>query len=202
MDAKVIGILATASFGAIIASIGYLIKIKREQRRATRTVLFYLLELHHLFSRFHFSVMLFPSHYAEICKAAFTKKGLPFTDVEAKLFSEVIEQTVRNSGVFRIDEFELEIAMPFTVALTELSREDPLLAYRLKGKESISKSTKLIQSYLLSATNDPQDKAAVKDSYPHIDDIFRQFVMNELVRSIHSVAWYCGILPQSSVISF
>src|SRR4030065_2050911 len=97
MDAKVLGLLGTA-LSALIAAIGYYAKTKHERRRATRTVLYYLLELYHLTSKMQFCVKQFPAKYAEECTVALNARGLSFTEVEAKLLRDAMEHLIRDIG--------------------------------------------------------------------------------------------------------
>lgn len=194
MDAKIIGLLGTA-LSALIAALGYYAKTKHERQRATRTVLFYLLELHHLLSRIQFSVTQFPSEYAEKCRSVLHKKGLPFTDVEAKVLGDALEPLVRQMALSEMDQLASEVVEPFTRTLAELSREDPLLAFQLKGKESITKASKLVRTFVPDGMNEGHGDAAhpITEAFlSNIDDFIRQITVNELASAIRSVAWRCG----------
>jgi hypothetical protein len=196
MDAKVLGLLGTA-LSALIAAIGYYTKTKHERRRATRTVLYYLLELHHLPSRIQFGVKRFPAEYAERCKAALNGRGLPFTDVEATVLGTAIEQLVRHMALSELDQLSTELTDPFTRALADLSKEDPLLAFQLKGKESISTASKSVRSLVANLTkDDPSESSrfATDAILADLDDFARTVAVKELAGSIRAVAWRCGFI--------
>lgn len=196
MDAKVLGLLGTALSG-LIAAIGYYVKTKHERRRSTRTVLYYLLELYHLTSKMQYGVKKFPAKYVEKCREALNARGLPFTEVEAKFVSVALEQFIRDIATSELEQLSTDLADPFTNALADLSKEDPLLAFQLKGRESISKAPKSVRYLLSKITNITQNEASCLSTdalLADVDDLTRVVAVKELASSIRSTAWRCGFM--------
>lgn len=206
MDPKVIAILSTA-FSALIAAFSYLAKTRHERRRATRTVLYYLLELHHLLSRIQFGLKKFPADYVDRCKVALSAKGHVISEAETTALVGHLTQLIRQIGATEVLDLTSEIADPFAKALADLSREDPVLAFELRGKDGIAKASKLLRSLTFASPDDPSVPTGGVAHSPTadlvlaaIDDFTREIAVDELARSIRSVAWRCDAITHFRVL--
>jgi hypothetical protein len=203
MDPTVIGILGTA-LSALIAAISYCAKTRHEHRRATRTVLFYLLELHHILCRINFGVKQFPADYVERCKTLLTAKDQNFSQTDIQGLIDGVTLMIRQFGMTEIEALASEIAEPFAKALVDLSREDPILAFEIRGKDGIAKVSKILRSSTLTATtissNASKETLRSDRFLTELDDFSREVVIKEIARCIRSVAWHCDILTHVRVL--
>ncbi len=141
LDVKIIAALI-GIIGIVIASIfssaGYFFKIRLESKRSARTVLYFLLEIRHTTTRLLFD----PNQATEEWFKYFTKKlkdmgiNMESARIEEPLFNLVAShfQNINSASKPDIEERILE---PFEKALQDLASVNPVLAYRLKGKEKI-----------------------------------------------------------------
>ncbi|MBM5575321.1 hypothetical protein [Deefgea sp. CFH1-16] len=135
MDPKIIGLLGTA-LSAIIAALSYWAKTKHERRRATRAVLYYLLEVEHLVRKMHYARNL-PNDCVDEMRRTLEINGLVLTEPDAEAAVEEIGQFLHVFATAEFQNLAATIAEPFEKALVELSREDPFLAFTLRGRDQL-----------------------------------------------------------------
>lgn len=87
MDPASLGVLGTA-LSAFVAALSYWAKTRHERRRATRAVLYYLLELHHLVNRIHVSLKAFPSEYVAQCRRALAAAGKVLSEDDSESLTQ------------------------------------------------------------------------------------------------------------------
>ncbi len=146
MDPKDIGLISGAA-SAAVAAYSYWRKTQHERLRSTRTVLFYLLELHFSFSR---AVLIFNSETESLVamRRAAAATGTNYSEEELRRgFQEafpVLQTHIRNELSSMVDGF----ASGIEKALLDLAKDDPVLAFRLRGQENVLGVTESIRKLI------------------------------------------------------
>lgn len=200
MDPVALGILGAALSG-LIAAISYLAKTRHERRRTTRAVLYYLLELHHLVSRIHYGLKHFPEDYIAQCKRAMASKGLVLSDADAAKIDGDLRQVLHAFALAEMHGLSITIAEPLDKALAELSREDPVLAFRLRGKDQLMMLSRKLEATAAAITTPEQPAPSVPFSqrYAPVGNFVRQATVGELKAAIVATAWRCDLLTHLRV---
>ncbi|EHS1090863.1 hypothetical protein KVQ40_003404 [Vibrio cholerae] len=144
--ASLIGIVGI-TLSAIFSGFGYFFKIRTEKLRTTRQVLFYLLEFRAYVLASSVSPTELYEKYLEQCQKYLDKKkiegiAIPQQNQDLMLgyFSNVIEQITPKLSESFIIEYEQTII--------SLSKENPILAFQLRGKDMATKLVSLQRVYL------------------------------------------------------
>lgn len=172
MDSKIIAAIigvGGVSIGAFLGGVGYFLKTRSERLQTKKLVLYHLLEIRHLLKSSYFSPMEITEGYIEHCKAFFIKKG-----VEAE-FQTVLQSLLQRhmENLFdamkpRIDD---DFIQSYESALQELCRTDPVLAFKLRGRDSVAETLKVQKSYKDSFMATVTDQSSQD---------FRQFLENRM----------------------
>lgn len=201
MDPKLLAILGTA-VSAVIAALSYWAKTRHDRRRATRVVLYYLLEVHHLAQRIQFGLKDFPTRYISYCREALAKRGMTMSDSDAAAVSLGLQQIVRQFTTSESSVLSAALAEPFEKALAELSREDPVLAFKLRGRDQLMLLSRKLDAVIPSVP--PADGARPEQSlsvaHPQVDDVLRELTVAELESAIRATAWRCDLVTHLQVI--
>ncbi|OYQ38654.1 hypothetical protein CHU94_14475 [Rhodoferax sp. TH121] len=194
IDAKILGVLGTA-LSALFAAWTYFAKIRYEHRRATRVVLYHVLEMHHHIARWNEGVTDFPKNYLRKCNEVLKKRGLVLSEENHKALEAALSNLIRNTAVTEIEQTALIIGPPFLKALEDLAKENPLLAFQLKGKEGLDKPSKFVRDYMERELNDGSEESIQGRKFLSIeaDDFIHAIAVRELRRSVLLVAWHCGV---------
>lgn len=190
MDPKDLSALGGAG-GALIAALSYWAKTRHERRRSTRTVLYYLLEMHHVVHRVKAANDSFKSEFIEEFKAALRKRGLTVNDGDAAAAMKQAAPVLARFGRMQIETTVAESGEAFSKALADLSREDPLLAFRLRGRDQLLILHRKIETFLTefeteSSKSDPAEVSA-------LDDMLTGTTLEELRIAIRATAWRCDL---------
>lgn len=202
MSPEFYALLGTAA-SAAIAALGYLWKNWYERRRTTRTVLYHLLEIHHRVARFHFGMKHYPQEHIDRCTEVLKQRGFQLDVATLETLRLMISDSVRNLALAEIRELKLRLVEPFDKALTDLAKDDPLLAFELRGKDDIASiGDKLEKAMpgLLSTEEVSVDLATqlAKLREP-IEDFERTASLDALDRCIRMTASSCGIFTRFKV---
>ncbi|EWS52965.1 MULTISPECIES: hypothetical protein [unclassified Methylibium] len=201
MDAQLLGLAGTA-LSALIAALSYRGKIRHERRRSTRTVLFYLLEVHHFLSRGVLSISTFPKQYIDRIVGLLSERGISVSEAEASCLPAQIQAALRLLMQSELTKLSAAISEPFQAALRELSRDDPVLAFDLRGKEAVSGISDLFEA-LGGKTIQPDmiadDIAKASALMCFLDDQMRSMAAAEVERCIRSTAWRCDLVTHYRV---
>ena len=193
MDAQVLSMAGTA-LSALIAATGYYLKTKHERRRATRVALYHLLELHHRASRSHFVVKEFPNLYVSNIHRAAEERGIHLADSDVKRMINILRGLLRSYAISQLNQLTEVVARPFSQALDELAREDPVLAFRLKGSEAFQNFIKIAQQVIAAGVPiDPASTPLVAETAADLHDLSQAHQMDDLAASVRAAAWQCGV---------
>lgn len=137
---------------AIFAAIGYWYKSQREHKKSTRKVLYLMLELRHAIMAGVFDPEKATDEYFRHSVANSKKKGLDLdpAQITDDLRAMVTEHFENIRAAQQVDFGKILPALD--QALLEMACQNPVLAYRLRGKEKLEK--------LISHTRDYQTKFA------------------------------------------
>jgi hypothetical protein len=138
------GIAISSSLGLL----GYFLKIRIEYKKNARKVLYYLLEMRHSIR----SSLVDPNEsYREFCEfmeAALARRGLTIdrADVEPLLGTLLLNHFTNmiNSTKTVLNERLLE---SYENSLSELSYINPVVAYRLRGRETLQQAINHTRQY-------------------------------------------------------
>lgn len=191
LDPKDLSALGGAG-GALIAALSYWAKTRHERRRSTRTVLYYLLEMHHVVHRVQATNESFKSEFIQEFRAALQSRGLALNDAEAASAMKQASPVLARFGRMQIESTVSESGEAFSKALADLSREDPLLAFRLRGRDQLLLLRRKIEGFVTelgtqSSTSDPVDVSV-------LDEMLTGTTLEELRIAIRATAWRCDIL--------
>lgn len=153
MDPKVVASLAGVSVGALLGGIGYYLKSRAERLKAKRTVLFHLLELRHLLVASNIDPNDITDKYIEYSEEYFNKIGLPEEEkLPAELTNMIRDHLCRIMSTQRpkIDEAFIK---SYENSLTELCKDEPVLAFRLKGLDNVNSLLDAQEAYTSNVSN-------------------------------------------------
>lgn len=194
MDPKDLGILGAAC-SAIVAALSYWAKTRHERRRATRTVLYYLLELHHVVHRLRAASKALDSEFIRELTTAFHSRGVTISESDATAALELVGPLISEFGRVQIEGTVAAITNEFSKGLADLAREDPILAFRLRGRDQLMLLPQKIQGFV--AQNSSEDMSATeenRDNMSSLDDLLLRLAIEELHSAIRATAWNCDLL--------
>lgn len=194
LDVKFFGILGT-TLSALFAAWAYYAKIRYEHRRATRVVLYYVLELHHVAARWNESTVKFPKAYLEKCNSILKQRNLKLSESDHQVIEVALSALLRQTAIGEIERSIKDMSAPYLKALEDLSKENPILAFRLKGREGFDKPSRFVQDYA-----DRESAKRTKESLEELnflkvesEDFIRGIAARELQNAVLLVAWNCGL---------
>lgn len=193
--------LVGISLGAFLSGLGYFIKVRSERQKNKKTVLFYLLEIRQLIKSEYANSEEFSNNYFKACENYLQNKGIADnTSISISLkelikdhFAKIINATKPSIGINFISSFEKSVEL--------LSQDNPVLAYKLKGRQDL-KNILLVQ-------NDYIEKFNTLEEFHSEPEIIRSATSNHMIKLNHSVvedlikdidtdinllAWNCGFL--------
>lgn len=192
----VVGILVAA----ILSSSGYLYRARLEGKKSYRRTLYFLLEIKYSISTSIFDPVEATGKYVDHLSEKFKSKGIPF---EVDQLDPSILDMVKGHFINLIDTQKIDISSrllePYENSLLELSLVDPVLAYKLRGKDTLSKLLIHTKDYLETAKEElinPEGESWVKDLLSGISDTSKTEAYQELEELINSdillLAKSCG----------
>ncbi len=202
MDALLISAIGTA-LSAFIAAMGYLAKTRHERRRSTRTVLYYLLETHHLVLRLQFGLKHVPKELISRSREALREQSVVLTDADASIILKHLPPLLRELAVGELQALGASIQVPFEQALADLSREDPVLAFKLRGRDQVALLTNRLEPTLTryaEALGSGGQTGSSPIGAAVTEDLVRGLAVTELESAIRSTAWRCDLLTHFLVL--
>ena len=203
MDGKLIIALIGVGgilIAAILSSAGYLYRIRLESKRSARKVLYFLLEIRHAIIISSMDPDVGTDKYFEHCVQRMRNKGYPLEKEEmAKIFSEQICEHFRNVISTSGTDIDKRLVIPFEDALLDMATVNPVLAYKLRGKEKVEKLISHINTHQASVSEKfiPMiEEDWVKDVMLETSSDIEEQVESELYGSLDDdillLAKYCG----------
>lgn len=172
----------------LIAAVSYWAKTRHERRRATRTVLYYLLEVHHNVHRAHGLAKDLPAKFITLTKASLLRRGVSATEGEWLAATAQLTPMLRQFMSAEVTEIIHTFKEPLEKALAELAREDPVLAFRIRGRDRIMLVSEKLQK-LVGGTS-PDDRSTIAG----LESFFRDVALKELQEAIYAAAFACDTL--------
>ncbi len=203
MDSKVIAAIigvGGVSVGAFLGGVGYYLKSRNERQQTQKLVLYHLLELRHLLKSSYADPKDITEEYINHCKAFFIKKGMGDDAEFPESFKSLIEQHMGNLLEAMKPRIDDSFILSYESALKELCKADPVLAFKLRGRDRITE--------ILRAQKEYTENFLVNIQAESSDDV-NQFlakqmdeagskVLQELIRDIDKdislVSWKCSVL--------
>ena len=149
MDIKIIVALisiAGIALGSVIRGIGYFYQVRAERLKTTKETLYYLLEFRAHLKASSFSPTDLSTAYFSICRDFFKKKHIVEGDIPEQLelllnqmFASIIEKVTPN--------ISSEFLAAYEKSLKALANDNPVLAYKLRGKEAYSGMFEMVDEY-------------------------------------------------------
>jgi hypothetical protein len=109
------------------------------------------------------------------------------------MLSDILGRAMRDFAKSELGRLQDEISEPLKKSLAELAKDEPLLAFKLKGRDGISTLVNL------SKVLDEKKASISEQEFPFVqricdanDDFSRNFGVDFVEKSIRSVAWSCG----------
>lgn len=187
LDPKDLSFLGGA-LSTLLAAFGYWTKTRHEQRRATRTVLYYLLEHHHHVRRAHESVRSLQTKFLAVMLDSLKVRGVQVSDEEWSKVRQQVAPLIRSFVSSEIQENLVSLQEPLERALADLARENPVLAYRLRGRERIMLLNEKITK--LAGPDAAPDETALEFFEAFVGEI----ALGELRKSVYATARACDVL--------
>lgn len=141
MDIQILVSIIGLSGAAILSSAAYFYKSLAESKRSARKVLYYLLEIRYAINTSLIDPKLLYEQYISSCIEGLSKRGIPAKREELEpsvghyIYNHLVNIT--DSVKTEIDE---KIIAPYEHSLLQLAETDPILAYKLRGKERIQQA--------------------------------------------------------------
>ena len=185
---------------AILGSAGYLYRVRLESKRSARKVLYYLLEIRHAIIVSSIDPDVGTDKYFDHFVNRMRNKGYPLEKEEmAKIFSEQICEHFKNVTSTAGTDIEKRLVIPFENALLDMAAVNPVLAYKLRGKEKVEKLISHINTYQESVSEkfipmieeDWVKDVMIKTSSELEDQVERE-LYGSLDDDILLLAKYCG----------
>lgn len=192
-----LGGVALASF---LGGLGYFLRTRSERLESRRVVLFYLLEIRHAFLANMFEPKDVLKQYLAYCDGFFKKNGIVGDgeipeDIKLLLLNHFT--AVRDLVQQRLEE---EIVAPFINALNNLAKQAPIMAFKIRGKESIGKLIILQNNYAdgfqktESVSAAPILSKVITSQLDNLRNTNISELNDELNQVIKMVAKSCGLL--------
>jgi hypothetical protein len=138
-----IGALLSVGFGWFLNELGQWFRTRKEDRKTKKQVLFYLLEIHFTFNKFDTSEitnLLSRKVLERIPKNEQTEEAKEYIN---QFYNGMIGSFVEDNVAESLAETEEH----YTKSIKELSKLDPITAYRLNGKNKIFQVFDLLHDY-------------------------------------------------------
>ena len=132
LDPKLLAALGGAA-SALLAALGYLAKVRHERKRSLRTVLYLLLQLRRQATVAELSLTEIPSGGVAALRRVLDELNLSVpAEFEQLLLLESMPALIATAEQLVHPERQ-EIRIALSKAIAELSRDSPILAYRLSS---------------------------------------------------------------------
>lgn len=140
--------LAGTFIAAALSSAGYLYRASNDQKRSARRALYHLLELRYAIGNDQLDAAKNADAYFEYAKKRIAARFpmVKLGDVPAALRDLFAEQ-FKNMIAVRGTDITNRLLGPYEESLLELSTVNPVLAFRLRGREKVSALFKQLDQY-------------------------------------------------------
>lgn len=123
---------------AVLSSAGYLYRVRTDQKKSLRKVLYLLLEIRHaVISRFFDPEAITKEYLTEAIKRLSARGIKSDTDEIPAAYRELISAHFNNVISCLRSELDERLLVPFEEALLEMAAVAPALAFKLRGREKL-----------------------------------------------------------------
>lgn len=150
MDSKIIAAIIGVvgiSIGALLGGVGYYLKSRNETMQTKNMVLYHLLELRHLLKSSYINPKEFADLYIEYCRTLLRKKGIDDENEFPENIKRMIEWVMARMLEVKKPNIDESFISSYKSALLQLCETDPVMAYKLKGKERLSEILNVQKEY-------------------------------------------------------
>lgn len=194
IDAKIFTALGGV-VSAFIAAIGYHTKVKHETKRTTKEILFLIMEMRYQIKRFLDTKTNVSKEYIDHLKPFLEQEGHKISDLKQKELIDLLQPYIREMAIQQLENDMREAIPLYAKALSDLAKEDPLLAYNLKGKENIIIAFKMVKEHMdrIPMTNTNINTIEIKNSLQSdFETLFTSTALLDLTDAAKKVARRCG----------
>lgn len=150
MELKIWGSFITAGTSVFVAVATYLWKIQREKTESNRTILYLLLELRYIFINSVIKTDQAVESYLKLYVERLRARKI-FITVDSNFEQElrtILREAFKSLIADMKEDFKEDFTTQFEKAVIELSKHNPILAYRLQNNIKIEKISGIIDSHL------------------------------------------------------
>lgn len=194
--------LGGIGIAAILGGIGYILRLHGERLSTRRSVLFYLLEIRYRIESQISDPETAAENYLKECREHLLKKNIPEDFIKPEELLPLINQLFTSIFDDLKRQLDQELMTPFHHAVIKLSGENPILAYRLYGLNSIEKVIASQKGAFSSISDHPdfKDEPAFKAVMPaelrRVRNSGIQDLTGDLDTLIKDVAKTCSIIDR------
>ncbi|WP_432464069.1 MULTISPECIES: hypothetical protein [unclassified Agarivorans] len=204
MDPKIIAALIGSVgifFAALLGYVGFFFKSRLEIKKSARKVLFILLEIRHQTIRSMFDPKNATKNYLEYISTKVEDRGYPMGDISAdNPLHKMITTHFENLSTTLKEDMHTKLLEPYDDSLAEFATINPILAYRLRGKEKLEKVISHSQNYVENYKSEIELQVA-ETSFKNVifnssNNLLEESI-TELVKDLDCdillLAKYCGL---------
>ena len=129
---------------------GYLYKVWADKVKSRKLVLFYLLEIHYVLKIIPVSTDGLVERYLEYCKGLLKNAGFPIDEKYDEMMEQLaplLSKYFENLFSAIPKSFDVQFQESFDSSLEALAKDNPVLAYKLKGRQCFEKISQAVKSY-------------------------------------------------------
>lgn len=139
---------------AVLSSAGYLYRIRTEQKKSLRRVLYLMLEIRHAVTERLFDPDAATDEYLNEISKRLEARGLKGEEDEfPEIYRELISSHFKNVISSLQTELDERLITPFEEALLEMSAVAPTLAFKLRGREKLERVIGHTKQYISQLPN-------------------------------------------------
>lgn len=165
------------AFGWFLNELSQWFRIRKEDRKIKKQVLFYLLETHFTFNKLdtsHFSKLISQKVLEHVPQSEYTDELKLYMN---QLIKEIINDLVEDNVAKSLEETEEH----YTKSINELSKLDPITAYRLKGKNKIFQVFELLHNYYNDVIETLPNEPGLNKQFEFTIEIVRPEIIKDAI---------------------
>ena len=189
-----------ATGSAVLAALAYWAKTNHERRRVTRTVLYHLLEMHHVVNRVRVAVGELEHVLLFELRRALQARGLTFNEQDGQAAMRLSIPYLAKFAFSEVEGTMANGAQAFDKALSDLARENPVLAFHLRGRDKVAVMGGRLKDFVQSASVQSGPRAPSEQEFAHFNQVFLKLSIEELQRAIRATSWGCDVITHFKVL--
>ena len=190
-----ISALGSVAFGWLLNEMGQWFKLRREDKRIKKRVLFYLLETLYTFKQLDTSKdieLLTEKILLRLPKESQTVEGKLYIE---SFYKMIIPDLAEDAAADKLEELEDS----YKKSIDELSLVDPISAYRLKGKNNIIETFDQLYDYFDEAKEYfPEESNEIQNQSEKVIEILKPELLKssilDLIIEIKKISFSIGIV--------